>query len=183
MKSTLLILVLVILASCSPQRRLAGLLERFPLDTIKTTTIEYRDTIVEVPIPGDTAFVETEVPVPYLDADSIAELWGLNCDQKDLIDSLNKQLTRSFDVRPIYNETAFAKSKAWIANGILKSELTQKDSIIDVVLDSVIQENITIERIPYPEYIPAKPLYKYGFFIFGGLILISLILLIIFRRR
>jgi hypothetical protein len=183
MKKFILLIVVMLLCGCSPQKRLASLLERFPLDTTSTTVIEYRDTIIEIPIPGETVYEEKEVPVPYLDTDSIAKLWKLNCDQRDLIDDLNKQMERSFDVIPIFNETAFAKSKAWIEDGILKSELHQKDSVLRDTIENAIKESSTVDRIPYPEYIPAKPLYKYGFFIFGGLILFLLTLLFAFRRR
>lgn len=179
----LLILSIVILASCSPQRRLARLLERYPPDTTRTVEIIYRDTTIEVPIPGDTAYIETEIPVPYLDVDSISKLLGLNADQKTIIDDLNKQLTSSFDVAPIYNETDLAKSKAWIEDGILKSELYQKDSILNIKLDSAVRDNNTIDRIPYPVIIKAKPFYKNGFFILAGLILVGMILLFLFRKR
>lgn len=183
MKKLILLTVVILLCGCSPQRRLARLIERFPLDTTRTVEIVYRDTTIEVPIPGDTAYIETEIPVPYLDVDSISKLLGLNADQKTIIDDLNKQLTSSFDVAPIYNETDLAKSKAWIEDGVLKSELYQKDSILNIKLDSAIMENKTTDRIPYPVIVKAKPFYRNGFFILAGLILIGMILLFLFRKK
>lgn len=183
MKRLILLAIVILLCGCSPQRRLARLHERFPPDTTRTVEIVYRDTIIKVPIPGDTAYIETKIPVPYLDIDSISKLLGLNEDQKTIIDDLNKQLTSSFDVAPIYNETDLAKSKAWIEDGILKSELYQKDSILNIKLDSAIMENKTTDRIPYPVIVKAKPFYKNGFFILAGILLISLILIFAFRRK
>lgn len=55
----LYIIVFICIVSCSPQRRLSNLLTRYPdlIDTTRTTTVTYRDTVIFVPVLGtDTVY-------------------------------------------------------------------------------------------------------------------------------
>jgi len=152
-KSKIFLIVLVILVSCSPQRRLARLLERYPLpqDTVvivKDTTI-YRDTLLFAYFPGDTVYKDTLIPfeidLPYMELK-----------------------TRS--------TMAFARS--WVLNNRLGLELIQYDSLFQFKLDSALRndiDSIFVEVIrEVPVIIKPKPFYRNGFFILLGLILFAL---------
>lgn len=162
MRTVLIILSLVILAGCSPQRRLARLHERFPPDTI--TKIEYRDTIIYRDttlfryLPGDTVVIidsfAVEVDLPYM------------------------ELTRA---------STLAEAKAWVQGRAMGLELIQKDSMFQFLLDSALVNNIDsifiLKEVPFPVEIKPNPFYKNGFFILAGLILIGMLLWFLFRKR
>ncbi len=175
-------MMMVILAGCSPQKRLARLLVRFPPDTTATTETTHRDSIIDLVIEGDTSTSVSPVFVPYLDVDSILKLLKLNSTQQGVIDSLNKELVNSFDISPVYNETEFAQSKAWVENGILNSELFQKDTIAPVLVEDAITDNTTTNNIPYPVIEKVGQFWKHGFLVLVGLILIGLTLWFLLKR-
>lgn len=152
---------LVILVSCSPQKRLARLLDKYPLDTetvvqYRDTTI-YRDTIIFVQIPGDTIIdsilIPVEVDVPYME--------------------LKRAVT-------------YAEATAWIQNNRLGLRIIQYDTLFRFKLDSAIRMNIDTmfvqETITVPEYIKQNSFWKHGFLVLAGLILIGLILLFLLKR-
>jgi len=162
MKSFLLLLAIAIMASCSPQRRLARLLDRFPLDSI--TKIEYRDTTIYKDttiyeyLPGETETVEVLVDVPYAIPDTL-----------------------------LLARTSLAQATASLQDNVLGLDLVQFDSLFQWKLDSALRHDIdtmiVIKTIPFPviEKIPPKPFWRIGFLVLSGLVLIAMILL--FRVR
>ena len=162
MRYLLLLLAIVILASCSPQRRLARLLDRYPLptDTLVTyrdTTI-YKDSIVYEHIPGevvlDSILIPVEIDLPYME---------------------------------LKTASTFSEATAWILDNQLGLELIQYDTIIQFILDSVLVnriDSVFVEVIrEVPTLVNPKPFYKNGFFILAGILLISLILVFAFRGK
>ena len=157
----LLILTIAILASCSPQRRLARLLDRFPLDS--TIKIEYRDTIIYKDttlykyLPGEADTVELYVDVPISLPDTVL-------------------LTR----------TSLAEATAYLQDNILGLRLVQFDSLFQWKLDSALRHDIDtliiVKTIPFPVIEKAKPFYKNGFFILAGLILLGFVLFLVIRK-
>ena len=104
MKRLILLAVVILLCGCSPQRRLARLIERFPLDT--TTSIEYRDT---------TIYRDITI-TRYLPGESITNTITLDV-PIDLPDTI------------IIVETSLARALAHLDNNELGLELIQFDSI------------------------------------------------------
>ena len=129
MKSFLLLLAIAIMASCSPQRRLARLLDRFPLDSI--TKIEYRDTTIYKDttiyeyLPGETETVEVLVDVPYAIPDTL-----------------------------LLARTSLAQATASLQDNVLGLDLVQFDSLFQWKLDSALRHDIdtmiVIKTIPFP---------------------------------
>ncbi len=163
MKRLIPLLLVLLLCGCSPQRRLARLLERFPPDT--TTQIEYRDT---------TIWRDTLV-TRYLPGEVVRDSFII--------------VTPKYIVIPdtsITLNTSLATSTAWLEDNVLGLSLQQYDHLFKFLLDSAIRENqdsiIIINNIPYPVVEKAKPFYKNGFFILAGLILAGLILFFAFRK-
>lgn len=156
MKRLLLILVVVTLASCSPQRRLARLIERYPIpaDTVVEIHTEYQSDTIEVQLPGDTVEVQVELEVPI-----------------DLPDTT------------IYAETDFALASAGLLLNALWLNLIHKDVIVPVEVDSVIvtvyEDRIITKTVTVDE---SKPFYKSGFFILAGLFIIALLFYFLLRR-
>ena len=118
-----------ILAGCSPQKRIARLLERFPLDSsivieYRDTTI-YKDTTIFERIPGDTvwrdAILPIEVDLPYME---------------------------------LKTRSSLAEARAWILDNRLGLELIQYDTIFIFKLDSALSQDIdtmfVVNNIPYP---------------------------------
>lgn len=151
----IIIILALISTSCVTQRRCY---DKFPPDTVKIvrdTTI-YKDTTIYIHLPGDT--VRDSIPVPV---------------------SIPPDINR----KPAEAHTSLAHARAWIENRQLKLELTQKDSLFQVQLDSAIRANKhqeTITRI-VEKPLPPKPFYKVGFFILLGLVLFTITLLILAR--
>ena len=158
------LMTLVILASCSPQRRLARLLERHPqpekIDTLYLPgeTI-YKDTTVFKYLPGETVTVNVPFDVPI-----------------DIPDTV------------IIAETSFATALAYLDDNHLGLDLIQNDTVFQWKLDSAIRENtpdtlkITNETIVTVEKLVNKPFYRSGFFILAGLIIIALLFYFLLRR-
>jgi len=165
MRKFILFLTIVILASCSPQRRLARLLERYPLpEKVDTLYLPgekvYKDTTIYRDIPGETVEVAVLVDVP-----------------------INIPDTSLFAV------TDLAEATAYLRDNVLGLELKQLDRIYEFKLDSAIRENtpdtvyIISEKVVTVEKLVTKPFYKNGFFILVSLILVGMILSLLFRKR
>ena len=160
MKKLILLSVVILLWGCSPQRRLANLLEKFPLDA--DTVITYRDTIIYSDttlydtIPGevilDTVLIPTEVDLPFTELTMVSSL---------------------------------ALAHAWVQNNELGLKLIQYDTVFVWKLDSALQQNIdtvyvrTVKEVPIIEKVGT--FWKHGFLVLAGLILISLILFFVLK--
>jgi len=151
----------VILAGCSPQKRIARLLERFPLDSsivieYRDTTI-YKDTTIFERIPGDTVWRDTilsvEVDLPYME---------------------------------LKTRSSLAEARAWILDNRLGLELIQYDTVFVFKLDSALSQNIdtmfVVNNIPYPVIEKIGKFWMHGFLVLAGLILLGLILFFLLRR-
>ena len=162
MKNKVVVLFcLVILASCSPQKRLARLLEKYPLPTETEIeyrdTIIYRDTVVYIYMPGDTirdsVLIPVEVDMPYM------------------------ELKRA---------VMYAEATAWIRNNQLGLQIIQYDTLFKFKLDSAIKMNIDTliikEIVTVPEIIKQNSFWKHGFLVLAGLILIGLVLFFLLKR-
>ena len=163
MKRIILLLLAVSLLGCSPQKRLARLLERYPIQPIVDTLylpgpIFFKDTIITKYLPGETDSVEILIPVPF-----------------DIPDT------------SIYAFTTLAHATARLEDNRLGLDLVQLDSLFQWKLDSAIREHsdtvMILKEVPYPVIKKAKPFYKNGFFILAGLILVGMILLFLFLFR
>jgi len=150
-----------ILAGCSPQKRIARLLERFPLDSsivieYRDTTI-YKDTTIFERIPGDTVWRDTILPVevdlPYME---------------------------------LKTRSSLAEARAWILDNRLGLELIQYDTIFIFKLDSALSQDIdtmfVVNNIPYPVIEKIGKFWMHGFLVLAGLILLGLILFFLLRR-
>lgn len=157
-----LFVMLVTLVGCSSQRRLARLLEKHPLPTdtvvVATHSVEYRDTLLFAYFPGDTVYRDTIIP---------------------------------FEVDMPYTElktrSTMAEATAWIYENRLGLRLIQFDSIFEFKLDSAIRmdkDSVFVEVIrEIPVEIAPKLFWKHGFLVLAGLILLSLILLLVLKRK
>ena len=152
-----ILLTILILISCSPQKRLIRLLDRHPylMEEVSNDTIIYEDSLVVVEIPGDTVW-------------NFLEIYQL----EEIPDTSLKATTE------------FAEASAGISSGKLWLELIQTDTMMVFQLDSVLVTRIdtVFSIIPVPEKIKPNPFWKHGFFVLAGLVLISLILLFLFQR-
>ena len=154
--------IVVVLAGCSPQRRLARLLERYPIqetsDTVYNTIIAYRDTVIFELIPGDTVCRDTIIPI-----------------QVDL--PYTELKTRS----------TFAEATAWVLNNKLGLELIQYDTLFAFKLDSALVTNIDTvvitQVVPYPVVEKANPFWKNGFWVLAGVVLVIILLMLWFLSR
>jgi hypothetical protein len=163
MKKFVLFLAIVILAGCSPTRRLARLLERYPIpekiDTLYTPgkTI-YRDTTVYKYLPGEVSVESLYIDIPISIPDTFIEA-----------------------------HTSTADAIAYLQDNVLGLQIIQYDTVIKWKIDSALvyhRDTVVITKdIPYPVIEKAKPFYKNGFFILAGLILVSLVLFFVFRRK
>jgi len=151
-----LILSIVILASCSPQRRLARLLEQHPIpaDTVVEIHTVYEPDTIPIYIPGDTVVKEVEIETPV-----------------DLPDT------------SIYVETDYARADAGLLDNFLWLELKQTDTVVEIVVDSVIvtvyEDKVITKTLVVDD---TKPFYKSGFFILAGLIILALLFFFLLRR-
>lgn len=157
-------LIVIVLAGCSPQRRLARLLERFPIpetsDTIYNTIIAYRDTMIFELIPGDTVYRDTILP-------SQAE----------------------FLYMELKTRVTLAEATAWVLDNKLGLELIQYDTILTWMIDSAIVERADTVRI-YSEKVITKtiqekpnPFWKNGFWVLAGVVLVIILLMLWFLSR
>jgi len=162
MRKFILFLAIVILAGCSPTRRLARLLDRFPLpaDTLieYRDTIIYRDSIIFEQIPGDTVWRDTIIPV-----------------EVDIPDTELK------------TASTYSEATAWILDNRLGLELIQYDTILQFILDSVKVHQIDTVYVEVIKDIPTSvnpnPFYKNGFFVLVGLIVLTLFLFFLIGRK
>lgn len=163
MKNKIIILAIILLSGCATQKRC---FEKFPpeikTDTIIHTEIIYQDTTVFVEIKGDSVLVE--VPVYIVDT----------VEGKPIV----------ITYKDAEAETDFAAARAWIENSILQLELIQKDSLIEIQLDSVIAikdhyielYTTEIHKSPPKKKCPTRSIILYllgGFFL--GVVLIFII--------
>lgn len=163
MRKLTLFLAIMVLASCSPQRRLARLLERYPLPETHDTvylpgkTI-YKDTIITRYVPGDSVEVEIPIFVPV-----------------DIPDTA------------IRANTGLASATAYLQDNTLGLRLIQNDSLFKFLLDSAIRENIDTVRIEIvkevPKLVPPNPFWKNGFWILTGVLILSIIVFAFFVTR
>ena len=159
MKKFVLFLAIVILAGCSPTRRLARLLERYPMpekiDTLYTPgkTI-YRDTTVYKYLPGEVSVESTHIDVPISIPDTFIEA-----------------------------HTSTADAIAYLQDNVLGLQIIQYDTVIQWKIDSALvyhRDTVVITKdIPYPVIEKAKPFYKNGFWVVGGLLVLMILLLIL----
>lgn len=165
MKRILLILSIVILAGCSPTKRLARLLERYPMeptvDTVYRDTTIYRDTVVTKYLPGESVVNNVYVEVPGTLPDTV-----------------------------IWAETSLAYAAAHLESNHLGLELIQYDSVFKWKLDSALVQNIDtviITRdVPYPIIEKAKGVktfWRSAAIVLGVIVLIGMILLLVVRKK
>jgi hypothetical protein len=154
MRKFIWILIFTVLAGCSVEKRIAKthrLIEKYPetldkyktvdtLETIRDTTI-YRDTTVEIFIPGDTIEKITSIP----------------CPENVISDTL-----RASD--------QFYEAMSWVAEGKLHLRVNQPDVVLRATLDSVIRERNTVSELYYQELLkipPKKITPKWVWFVLG----------------
>jgi len=149
-----ILILLILFTGCATQKRC---LVKFPpvlgSDTVYILgEIIYEAAIVEAPIAGDTAYVESA--------------WSDDIIWTGLPEGITPPVvTVEHRVKPIRAEVPLAWSIAWVENNSLKMQLIQKDSVLLFKLDSVKQkymETVIVEHtIEYQ--IPVVP-KKYKFF-------------------
>lgn len=158
MKTVTVVILLIAVASCSVEKRLARLLDKHPLpkDTIHNTVLVYRDTTVYEYLPGDTVEKVVELAVPVAIPDTAVEV----C-------------------------TDYACAFAGIFNNNLHLELVQIDTMVVFRLDSVLVEkyDTVFMRTEVPMKIEPKPTWRILTFVFGGLFILFMFLLIFFATR
>jgi hypothetical protein len=179
-------LLLLIMGSCATQKRC---FELFPpeirTDTITKTKIEYRDSIVEIYIPGDT--INGEITVDYEG--------GLFFPPETSPPVLDDSVVLTPGPEPI-RDTArvvgkLAAAKAWIeehpdpGKAALRLELIEFEQILQVKLDSVIQIKDHFEHLYTVEIHKEPPkvpwIYK-ALIPVAGVLLLLLIFCIRYRR-
>jgi len=152
------VLIAIALVGCSPQKRLTRLLDKHPeLTNVEyIDTVIYKDTTVYVDVPGETVTEKIKWPVPINIPDT-----------------------------SIYARTAFSYAKASLTSNELDLLLVQTDTMVIVKLDSVLVERIdtTTVFVEKVKQLPPKPVYKVGFWLFLGLILVGLIVFAFFVTR
>jgi len=161
MRFAVVTLIAVILASCSPQKRLARLLDRFPLQ--QDTLIQYqyntviRDTTITVEIPGDIIYRDTLIPfivdLPYME---------------------------------LQTRSTLAEARAWVWANELGLELVQFDTLFSIKLDSALRHDIDtifMEVVrEVPTLVKEKSFWMHGFLTLAGLILIGMILWFLLKK-
>jgi len=159
MKRTVVFFIVVFLTSCSPQRRLVRLLERYPIpaDTIIQDTTIYRDSIIYETIAGDTVVDSITIPVE--------------------IDLPYMKITR---------HTAWASATAWLLDNQLGLELIQTDTIVEFVMDSVIVEREVekvVTRTVVKEVYVKRKFWMHGFLVLAGLSVLVIVLWLLLGKR
>ena len=158
-----------ILAGCATQKRC---FEKWPpeikVDTVERTVVQYVDTTVYVQMPGDT--VEVNVPVYIVDT----------VEGKPIV--ITYEEARA--------ETEYAEARAWVEKSVLELELIQKDSLIEIRLDSVIAikdhyvelYTTEIHESPPEMKCPLRSIIFYIAIGFAGGVLLMLIGLIVLKK-
>jgi hypothetical protein len=141
MKNIAIFAILLLTVGCVTSKRCS---EKFPPTVISTVdtihVIEYRDTIIEKYLPGDTVYSVEQIVV----TDTVIKV-----------------------LRPVEAETELANAKAWIDNDLLRLRLIQKDSILRFKLDSAIRvssDTITITTVETKTVEVKKAVTKYATF-------------------
>ena len=166
-----ILLITLLVAGCSPQKRLGRLLLKYPIPPEITYTpgpIEYRDTTIYRDVPGETI-------IKVLDLDDL--LASIDCPEMP-------------EIEPIHAETELASVDVWVDEGKLKMRLIQNDKLFQFYLDSAIRESrdtVWMDRvIPVEVKVKVVPkshlFYKYGFFITLGILLIVIALMLVFLK-
>lgn len=163
MRKILIVLTLVILASCSPTERLARLLERYPIpekvDTLYTPgeTI-YRDTVVTKYLPGEVSVESIYIDVPISIPDTFIEA-----------------------------STSTADAIAYLQDNELGLQLIQYDTVIQWKIDSALVFHtdtiIVTKDIPFPVIEEVGTFWKHGFYVLAGLAALILLIVLLRRRR
>ena len=156
MKQVVVVFFMVILVSCSPQRRLARLLTRYPIpaDTVVQTHTVYEPDSIPVYIPGDTVVNEVLIETTV-----------------DLPDTT------------ISAETDYARAEAGLLDNILWLELIQTDTVVEIVVDSV-KVTEYVDRIVTKTVVGSAPsdFWKHGFLVLMGLLIVAVILRYLLKR-
>jgi hypothetical protein len=153
-------LFLALFGSCSMSKYCKN---KFPpkitYDTIKSEKILYKDTTVYIYVPADTIIEEKVLYKTKHDTIILSE----------------------YDSDTIKAEVPFASAESWVSKGVLKLLLTQKDSIFDFKMDSVIQEKQSIQKILeiQTQYIESNKWKSFKRGLIVGVISLLLLLLLI----
>ena len=117
MNRILYLTVILLLSSCVTQKRC---LQKFPPEVVvlRTDTLIYRDTIIYIPIEGDTSYVED----PWIDDEPWIEPQKIN-------------------IGPIRADVPLAHSQAGVTDNVLWMRLIQRDSVLRFKIDSAIREH------------------------------------------
>jgi len=159
------LLLMIVLVGCSPTKRLARLLERYPIP-------ETHDTVL---IPGEVIYRDTII-YKYLPGESTVNNVYFH-DTVNIPDTI------------IMAETTFARALAHLDDNHLGLELIQFDTVFKWKLDSAIRVNRDTIRItndiPYPVITErgVKSYWRVVAITLFGIILIAMILLFAFRKR
>lgn len=162
MKNVVVFLIVLSLAGCSAEKRLARLLEKHPLpETVDTfyssPLIIYRDTIIFREIKGDTIRDSILIPVR--------------------VDLPEMRLKKA---------SMLAEATATIRDNTLGLELIQYDTVFMFLLDSALRhdmDTVFVETVrEVPKLIPPKPFWRIGFLVLAGLILVTLVLYFALRK-
>lgn len=158
------IIILLLFASCTPQKRLSRLLQKYPLPVQTVTTVkdsvivEYRDRVVYDTIHGDTVYTE-----------------------KVLYKEIPTGIRRS-DTAILEND--YAQAKAWVYNAKVHLYLLQKEQVIQRRLEAA-DKMTTYWREKYTTKETTTPPVKYipklvKFAAWGFVVLIILLAVIIY---
>lgn len=129
MKLGLYILVIVLMGSCSAERRLSRILSNHPelmeVDTIETInyrdTIIYRDTVINIALPKDTV--------------KLTDTLKIECKEDSLIIPMDTLMA----------STNIADARTWlnVSQGKIERhlEVINKDSLLQIKIDSLVKES------------------------------------------
>lgn len=159
----------IIMMGCATQRRC---FEKWPpeikTDTIIEEHIAYRDTVIEIQLPGDTIYIEAALVSP---------------DPEDSVVLIPD---------PFYSDTVrafgnYSEASAWVESQIIALQLIEHDTILQFKLDSVIQIKdhyqhlYTVEIHKEPPVIKVPWYYKWSLPV--AIVLILMIIAIFALRR
>lgn len=164
MRRVVVFFIMFSMVGCSCPKRLTRLMERCPppveVDTVYSTLVLYRDTIIYRKIPGqiirDTVKVPVEVEMPETNLKSVS---------------------------------ALAEATAWIKDFELGLELIQYDSILEFKLDSAIRVSADTITMTETETViktvtePPNPFWRNGFWVLVGIVVLGMILLLWFLKQ
>lgn len=168
---TIVAILSILMMGCATQKRC---FDKWPpevgTDTIVVETIQYRDTIIEIYLPGDTIYKEVALTIPCPEpGDSVV-----------------------LNPAPFYSDTVrafgiYSEASAWYATERLRLRLIEYDTIIRYKLDSVIQIKDHFERLYTVEVHKTPPVkvvpWYYKWSLPVALVLIAMIIIIFVLRR